>query len=216
MAVTGTRRLLFAAAVCGAVLVLASSADHGLAADMDRRAFEAVRARRGPGAVKVARIVSALTEPHVVYPLLALAGMCGARRNSGWQAAAPCLVVVGGAAARRHLSQAIARERPPAEAWLAEPEGFSLPSKHTTLAVLTVGAAARAIGIRGAPAHAAIALAAAAVGASRVCLGVHWPADVVAGWLFAVGWLHLTDPDHHAQSTGTASWPAGNSCPAVT
>ena len=93
----------------------------------------------------------------------------------------------------------IARERPPAEAWLAEPEGFSLPSKHTTLAVLTVGAAVRAIGIRGAPAHAAIALAAAGVGASRVCLGVHWPADVVAGWLFAVGWLHLTGPGHRAQ-----------------
>jgi undecaprenyl-diphosphatase len=37
-------------------------------------------------------------------------------------------------------------------------------------------------------------LAAAAVGASRVYLGVHWPGDVLAGWLFAVGWLRLTDP----------------------
>jgi undecaprenyl-diphosphatase len=197
MAVTGIWRVLPAAAACGAVLALAASADHGLAAGLDRRAFEAVRARRGPGAVKVARVVSALAEPHVAYPLLALAGICGARRNSGWQAVTPCLVVAGGAAARRRLSQAIARERPPADAWLAEPEGYSLPSKHTTLAVLTVGTAVRAIGTRGAPAQAATALAAAAVGASRVCLGVHWPADVVAGWLFAVGWLHLTDPDHH-------------------
>ena len=52
-----------------------------------------------------------------------------------------------------------------------------------------------ALGIRGTAARAAPALAGAAVGASRVYLGVHWPADVVAGWLFAEGWLRLTVPD---------------------
>ena len=104
--------------------------------------------------------------------------------------------------ARRRLSRVIARQRPPADAWLAEPEGFSLPSKHTTLAVLTVGAAARAAGIRGAPAQAAMLLAASGVGASRVCLGVHWPADVVTGWLFAAGWLRLTSPDERVQAIG--------------
>jgi membrane-associated phospholipid phosphatase len=205
---TGARRLLPAAAACGAVLVLASSADDGLAAGLDGRAFEAVRVHRGPVAVKVARIVSALAEPHVAYPVLALAVISGARPGAWRQAAVPCLVVAGGAAARRRLSRVIARRRPPAEAWLAEPEGFSLPSKHTTLAVLTVGAALRALGIRGASANAAMAIAAAGVGASRVCLGVHWPADVVAGWLFAVGWLRLTDPDlrpstrWHGRSSG--------------
>jgi len=191
---SGTRRLLAAAAACGAVVVLASSADHGLLAGADRRAFEVVRARRGATLVKVARAVSALAEPAAVSPVLVLAGVGAARRGSWWQAAAPCLVVGGGAVARRRLSRVIARDRPPASSWLAEPEGFSLPSRHTTLAVLTVGAAARAVGVHGAPAQAAMLLAAGGVGASRVCLGVHWPADVVAGWLFAVGWLHLTSP----------------------
>jgi membrane-associated phospholipid phosphatase len=199
MAVMGTRRLLSAAAACGAVVALAYCADHGPAADLDRRAFEAVRTRRGPSAVKTARVVSALAEPAVAYPVLALAGVTAARRGSRWRAAMPCLVVVSGAWARRRLSRVIARQRPPADAWLAEPEGFSLPSKHTTLAVLTVGATVHAAGARGGPVCAATALAAAGVGASRVCLGVHWPADVVAGWLFAVGWLHLTGPDDRHQ-----------------
>jgi undecaprenyl-diphosphatase len=194
-AVMVVRRLLSGAAACGAVMVLAYCADHGPAADLDRQAFEAVRARRRPGTVKVARVVSAPAEPAVAYPVLTLAGVSAARRGSWWRAALPCLVVVSGAGARRRLSRVIARQRRPADGWLAEPEGFSLPSKHTTLAVLTAGATVRAAGVRGAHVYAATAVAAAGVGTSRVCLGVHWSADVMAGWLFAAGWLHLTDPD---------------------
>jgi hypothetical protein len=119
--VTRTTRLLSAAAVGVAVMALAYCADRGPFADLDRCAFEAVRARRRPGAVRAARAVSALAEPHVAYPLLALAGVSAARRGTWRQAAVPCLVVMGGAAARRRLSRVIARQRPPAEAWLAEP-----------------------------------------------------------------------------------------------
>ena len=199
-------RLLSAAAAGAAVMGLAYCADRGPCGELDRRAFEAVRARRGPDTIRAAHVVSALAEPHVAYPVLALAGVSAAHRGAWWQAAVPCLVVAGGAAARRRLSRVIARQRPPAEAWLAEPEGFSLPSKHTTLAVLTVGAAARAAGVRGAPAQAAMALTAAGVGASRICLGVHWPADVVAGWLFAAGWLQLTDPGQSSLTRSLAAF----------
>jgi membrane-associated phospholipid phosphatase len=159
----------------------------------DRAVFAAVAARRRPAVIAAARAVSGLAEPAVVYPVLAAAGLVGARR-AGWaRAALPCLVVAGGAAARRQLSVIIARPRPPASEWLTEPEGFSLPSRHTTLAALAAGAAARALGAGGAPLRAAPLLAAAGVGASRVCLGVHWPGDVLAGWIFAEAWLLLAD-----------------------
>jgi len=195
MAVTAARRLAVAAAAFAGVAVLASAADRGWLAHADRRAFEAVRTRRGPAATRVAHAVSALAEPGVVYPVLVLAGVATARRDGWWRAGAPCLAVAGGATARRRLSRLIARQRPPAAAWLIEPEGFSLPSKHTTLAVLAAGATARALGVRGGPLRATTLLAGAGIGASRIYLGVHWPTDVIAGWLFAEGWLRVTRRD---------------------
>lgn len=192
---TAARRLAATAAAFGGVTVLASAADRGWLADTDLRAFDAVRARRSPAATRVAHATSALAEPRVVYPVLALAGLAAARRDRWWRAAAPCLAVAGGAVARKRLSRLIARERPPASAWLTAPEGFSFPSKHTTLAVLAAGTTARALGARGGTVGAATLLAAVGVGASRVYLGVHWPTDVVAGWLFAEGWLRVTHRD---------------------
>jgi membrane-associated phospholipid phosphatase len=172
--------------------VASAAADGGWAADADRAVFERVQAGRTPAGIAVARAVSAFGEPAVAYPLLVAVGALTARR-AGWRHALwPCLAVASGTAVRRRLSRAIARPRPPERAWLTEPEGFSFPSKHTTLAVLAAGACLRAAGIGGAPARAAPLLAAAGVGASRVYLGVHWPADVIAGWLFAEGWLRLT------------------------
>jgi membrane-associated phospholipid phosphatase len=162
-------------------------------AEADRSVFAAVLAHRRPAIVTAARVVSGLAEPGIVYPVLAAAGLASVRR-SGWpRAVLPGLVVAGGAIARRQLAQVIARPRPPVSAWLAEPEGFSLPSRHTTLAALAAGAATRALGADGPSRRAAPLLAAAGVGASRVCLGVHWPGDVVAGWLFAEIWLLLAD-----------------------
>jgi membrane-associated phospholipid phosphatase len=194
MAAPASRPLAAASAAFAAVAGLASATDRGWLADADRLAFAAVRERRTETATRVARAVSALAEPNVVCPVLALAGIAAARGGRRWRAGVPFLVVVGGAAVRKRLSEVIARPRPPAAAWLIEPEGFSFPSKHTTLAALAAGASVRALGFGVVPAQAASLLAAAGIGASRIYLGVHWPTDVIAGWLFAEGWLSLTDP----------------------
>ncbi len=193
-----SRRVTGAAMAFAALAVRATqTAGDGCLTRADQAAFESVRARRTKVGIVIARAVSALAEPEVIYPLLVITSVVAARRADYRHACTPALVA-SGAAARRMLSRVIARQRPPADAWLTEPEGYSLPSKHTTMAALAVGACVRTLGMRGAPARAAPLLAAAGVGISRVYLGVHWPADVMAGWLFAEGWLCLAVPGEHA------------------
>jgi undecaprenyl-diphosphatase len=184
------RRLLGSAAAFAAVAGITDSMG-GPLGDLDRAAMTALRSRRVPAVVQAARAVSALAEPVPVSVLLAA---CAAAHPTGWRTATSMgLTVVGGAHARRLLSKAIARPRPPAEGWLSEPEGFSFPSKHTTLAALTAGACARLMCPPGGRTWLPPLLAAAGVGASRVYLGVHWPTDVLAAWLFAEGCLRLAD-----------------------
>lgn len=193
-----------AAAFAALIVVIAQARDGGIG-QLDQTVLRVLQARRRPAGASAARAVSTLAEPAFVAPLLAVLAVIVARR-AGWRAAcAPFLVVASGAAVRRRLSRAIARPRPPAAGWLTEPEGFSLPSKHTALAALTAGACVGNVGLRGLPRHAAPLLAAAGVGASRVYLGVHWPSDILAGWLFAEGWLGLAE----SVAPGRAGRPGG-------
>lgn len=81
--------------------------------------------------------------------------------------------------ATMHLAQ---RPRPPAERWLAEPEGSSYPSRHATCCALGVAALCEEL-----PASRWITVAAVGtVGVecfSRVRLGVHWPSDTLGAVL---------------------------------
>ena len=179
-----------AAAFAGLAVVAARPRDSWISR-IDTAVIGMVAGTRTAAAVRAARAVSGLAEPGSAALLLAAAAAAAVRRAGWLEGCAPFLTVAAGMTARRKLSGVVARQRPPASVWLAEPEGFSLPSKHTTLAALTAGACATALGGGRGASHAAALLAAGGVGASRVCLGVHWPSDVLAGWLFAAGWLDL-------------------------
>jgi hypothetical protein len=117
-------------ASAGLAVTIARAGD-GLLGRLDQAVIGMIHGGRSPAAVTAARAISTLAEPgFVVFPVAAATVAAG--RRAGWrQACVPCLAVASGSAVRRLLSRAVARPRPSAAIWLTEPEGFSMPSKHT-------------------------------------------------------------------------------------
>lgn len=96
------------------------------------------------------------------------------------------------------LKPLFARPRPDIVARLAEVNAtLSLPSGHAANSAAVFGAialVASAIWWRRGQRRAiwsAAALIVLIIGVSRVWLGLHWPSDVLAGWLVGAGWALL-------------------------
>lgn len=114
------------------------------------------------------------------------------RWQSGLFAAA---VLVSGILMSTLLKQIIARPRPQWVAHLDAVHSASFPSGHALnstlfylLLALLLGGLLRSRGAR-LGLYCAALLVAIATGISRIALGVHYPSDVIAGWLIAAAWL---------------------------
>jgi undecaprenyl-diphosphatase len=174
-----------------------------------------------PALLRLDLLISHAAHAHATVPLIdsslalsALAGTTGAFALSAvaivalallrhWRGALTlAIAVVGTQLVVDVLKLAVERGRPEANDLGTTPSGFSFPSAHsaTSVAVYATLAflAARACrGPRRTLVIAAGALIIAAVGASRVYLGAHYPTDVLAGWLtggalVSLSWLSAT------------------------
>ncbi|WP_194853011.1 phosphatase PAP2 family protein [Nocardia sp. SYP-A9097] len=91
----------------------------------------------------------------------------------------------------------IARPRPPLIDRMVVETNHSYPSGHALGSTVVVGVVVAAVllpllhGIWRSLVLAVTVLFAAGVGVSRLYLGVHWPTDVLAGWIFGALWLSL-------------------------
>jgi undecaprenyl-diphosphatase len=134
---------------------------------------------------------------------VALAGLLLAR---AWrQAVFLVLASPGTVLLTQTLKPLVNRHRPPV-AHLTTAGGPSFPSGHAASTTALYGAllliALRSGRFRGNPRRGLIAVVVvllALIGLSRVVLGVHYPTDVLAGWLLASAWLallaHTLPPD---------------------
>lgn len=158
---------------------------------LDLALLQVAHRLQGPGADAFFLLVSALGHEWGVIPLdvLLVIGLACGRR---WRASAFVLLVTAGSGLLNALSKGLfMRERPQLWPRLAEVHGWSFPSGHamgsaTLMLLLVLWAWPGRLRY---PVLFAALLFSAVVGGSRVYLGVHWPSDVVAGWLLATAWV---------------------------
>ena len=101
------------------------------------------------------------------------------------------VTVAGSALLNSLVKLGMERIRPPSAGVLISAHGFAFPSGHTQGATSTYTAVVLVVGWqvwrprrRGRQVTAvAVTLLVGAVGLSRLLLGVHWPTDVLGGWL---------------------------------
>ncbi len=189
------RGLLTVAAICLSLFVgLAVAIASGTVGSFDEWVRSGIHQFASPDLTLLASAVTRLGSVAVLASLFGIAVVgfyAGGRRRTAFALA---VVMAGAVVLENTLKYAFHRARP--EAFFGTPpESYSFPSGHALFSACFYGALAwifaartRTIGARAALWTAALVLI-AAVGLARVYLGVHYPTDVIGGYLVATFWL---------------------------
>ncbi len=186
-----------AALVCWAAFALIALAmAQGWTTELDRTGVLLWRGEQGlPGGPQwLAAFWQTITAsgagtPRALVAGLALGAVLLARR---WREAALLAVTVLSAPTLNAAMKLLfARPRPALVPYLAPADGLAFPSGHASGSAAIYLAVALALGQLSGRTRPLVLLAliwSALVAFSRVWLGVHWPSDVLAGWVLGIGW----------------------------
>lgn len=162
---------------------------------LDGRIREAVHALATPGLTRAVRAVTQLGGSLVLWPLGGFVVLWLARHGRGREAGLFVLIVLGGNLLDEGMKLMFHRLRPEPFFGYPKPFTYSFPSGHAfvspcfylTLAEIVLAPAVPRA--RRMCAWGAAILLVAAIGFSRVYLGVHYPSDVAGGYAGAAAWL---------------------------
>ena len=185
--------VLAALVVAFAVVAAIIAAQWHPVARLDREVADALnrQMRRHPGEVSWWRAVSSVLHPDVLRVLLvgwAVVLALGFRRRGTPLFIAVC--TAGTALLGLVAKAAFARHRPTFAHPVASADGWSFPSGHAMTSMAAALVMLLLVGPRWRfPVAAFGAVGVLLVGLSRVFLGVHYPTDVIGGWLLAAAWV---------------------------
>ncbi|HEY8464667.1 MAG TPA: phosphatase PAP2 family protein [Bacillota bacterium] len=106
------------------------------------------------------------------------------------------LTVLGAFGISEGLKSLLQRARPPLP-WLGPATGFSFPSGHSLVSMTLYGFLAYLVwrelrpSLRRRTLITVLIMLPALIGVSRIYLGVHYPSDVLGGWMLALLWTEI-------------------------
>lgn len=163
----------------------------------DRRVLNLVATLRTPHLDSVMYALTYLGNVRTIVALTLVAVIVALLGRRRLDAVLVVFTVVGSGLFFEAVKLLVHRPRPPLEDARIVQGGFSFPSGHSTIAATFYGTLAFLLIrlLRSEPLRVLIGVVAglliAAIGLSRIYLGVHYPSDVLAGWAAGALWVVL-------------------------
>jgi undecaprenyl-diphosphatase len=190
-----TLGLALGAAAAAAFAVVAGVVETGFLQTVDERALHWFAARRSPLLDRVMLDITTLGDGIVLVVLVAIVSVFLWLTGHRWSVYLLCAGVIGGQLVNNMLKIMFARPRPDVIDWVDHVTTKSFPSGHAMSAIIAYGSVAYLVGrlepttVLRRTTWAIAVLIIVAIGTSRVYLGVHYPSDVLAGFLAGLAWL---------------------------
>jgi undecaprenyl-diphosphatase len=187
--------LVAAALLTTFVAFLAAAVGSGITRHVDERVLLWLADRRVPWLEDAMRHVTTLGDGIVVTMLVLIVSVFLWLTWHRWSVYLLLVGVLGGQVLNNILKVVFSRPRPEVMEWATDVRTLSFPSGHAMSAIMAYGTVAYLVGrLEPTPAMRRATWAMAAIiilgiGFSRLYLGVHYPSDVLAGFIAGFAWL---------------------------
>lgn len=175
--------------------VFASFVERGVTQGFDERVLQWIEVRRTPQLDEIMLEITTLGNGAVVMLMIAVASIFLWLTHHRWSVYILLMGVFGGQLVNSTLKALFARERPSIVDAVDHVSSQSFPSGHAMAAMIVYGSIAYLVGrLEPTPRLRRVTwtlagLVILAIGISRMYLGVHYPSDIVAGFIGGLAWI---------------------------